>query len=402
MPLNEEERTSAILGIKSFERVKAHSNKSDEGTESAESAETREETSNGMEVITNIPPFEKENQGLLEGGSQSNMDKDTIEPNPEANTEESPNEDNEQIYTTDMEKDNSETVSDVNPEIVDPDMEPDDEPDIQTGGASGYIDDGQVYEIDYLVVDDKELINILKVNTTVDRYINNYYSEEMKKYRQTFKTLYQKYGNKRFVIHNIGNVITVMKNDKKKEVIMELNKPVYFYYNVDSNLEKLKRDVSNKRAELQYSYQTLVNKINVDMEEKKQFEKERKKFVDFLEIYYIYSLYHKKINKISNTNKITLMLQELLSESKKLDGNLYSIDNTTIDLINKQNAEKLNEFNTLVSRMQSIKNITNNKEIIENIKQYINNTDITKLLYKIKEQAKMQDNYVDYIVMKLP
>lgn len=392
MPLIEEERKSAILKIDSFESVMTHSDKS------VESNETREAISNGTEVITNIPLSENENQGLLEGGSQSNMD--FIKPN--SDTEELSNEDN------------PETVSNVNPVIVElepepedepevePEVEPEAEPDIQNGGAIGYIDDGQVYEIDYLVVDDKELINILKVNTTVDRYINNYYSEEMKKYRQTFKTLYQKYGNKRFVIHNIGNVITVMKNDKKKEVVMELNKPVYFYYNVDSNLEKLKRDVSNKRAELQYSYQTLVNKINVDMEEKKQFEKERKKFVDFLEIYYIYSLYHKKINKISNTNKITLMLQELLSESKKLDGNLYSIDNTTIDLINKQNAEKLNEFNTLVSRMQSIKNIKNNNEIIENIKQYINNTDITKLLYKIKEQAKLQDNYIDYIVMKLP
>jgi hypothetical protein len=401
MQLNEEKRKSAILEIDNFERIKTNS------AESAENAETRESTSNGTEVITNIPLSENENQGLLEGGSQSNMD--VIESNPESITDN----DNKPI---------NEINSDAEAEIAlnveaEPDEEPTTEPDAelevnaesdvelyaeQTGGASGYIDDGQVYEIDYLVANDKELINILKVNTTVDRYINNYYSEEMKKYKQSFKTLYQKYGNKRFVIHNIGNVITFMKNDKKKEVVMELNKPVYFYYNVDSNLEKLKRDVSNKRADLQYSYQTLVNKINVDMEEKKQFEKERKKFIDFLEIYYIYSLYHKKINKISNTNKITLMLQELLSESKKLDGNLYSIDNTTIDLINKQNAEKLNEFNTLVSRIQSIKNITNNKEIIENIKQYINNTDITKLLYKIKEQAKMQDNYVDYIVMKLP
>ena len=396
MPLNEEERKLAILRINNFGSVKQ---------DIAESVETREETSNGTEVITNIPPSENENenQGLLEGGSQSDMD--TIEPNPASDTKELPTEmknDNPEIVEPEIAPEvEPEVAPDVEPE-VEPEVAPDVEPDMQSGGASGYIDDGKVYEIDYLVADDKELINILKVNTTVDRYINYYYSEEMKKYKQTFKTLYQKYGNKRFVIHNIGNVITVMKNDKKKEMVMELKKPVYFYYNVDSNLEKLKRDVSNKRAELQYSYQTLVNKINVDLEEKKQFEKERKKFIDFLETYYIYALYHKKINKISNTNKITLMLQELLSESKKLDGNLYSVDNTTIDLINKQNAEKLNDFNTLVSRMQSIKNIKNNKEIIENIKQYINNTDITKLLYNIKEQAKLQDNYVDYIVMKLP
>lgn len=393
MQTNEAERKSAILEINSFESVIKNETEETEGTKPNldTNTHTHNDSNSDIEEITNIPPSEKENQGLLEGGSQSipdNTPTTTTEiiPDAEPNAEPEANAEPNAELETDAEQD----------------VEPDGEVEVQQGGAGGYIDDGQVYEIDYLVADDKELINILKVNTTVDRYINYYYSEEMKKYRQSFKTLYQKYGNKRFIINNIGNVITVMRNDKKKERVMELNKPVYFYYNVDSNLEKLKRDVSNKRAELQYSYQTLVNKINVDLEEKKQFEKERKKFIDFLEIYYIYTLYHKKINKISNTNKITLMLQELLSESKKLDGNLYSIDNTTIDLINKQNAEKLNEFNTLISRMQSIKNIKNNKEIIENIKQYINNTDITKLLYKIKEQAKIQDNYIDYIVMKLP
>ena len=52
----------------------------------------------------------------------------------------------------------------------------------QGGGA---ISDGIVYEIDFLIADDKELIDITKVNYTVDKYINNFYSEEMKKYKQS-------------------------------------------------------------------------------------------------------------------------------------------------------------------------------------------------------------------------
>ena len=132
------------------------------------------------------------------------------------------------------------------------------------------------YDIDYLIADDNKLINIIKVNNIVDKYIKNYYSENIQQYKQSFKNLYQKYSTKRHIINNIGNVITVLKNTndndviKKKnnklikpEIVYELKKPLYLFYNNNNKLELLKRQISNNRADLQFLYQKLVNKLIV-------------------------------------------------------------------------------------------------------------------------------------------
>lgn len=434
--INSTEAKASILEVDNFQNVK-NLNDKPESTDISDKANVSSYTESSPEELKEIPnnPDEQENN-LLQGGhstinntdlppynennentgsSLDEAEQQEITNTPNENADEGeesvtniketePIADKEIISATD-EKEVGKTGEDTIIEGTNVDESPDGS--ILEGG--GYVDDGQVYEIDYILADDKELINLVKVNSVVDRYINNYYSENMKRYKQTFKTLYQKYGNKRFIIHNIGDVITVMKNmkndkkaDKKNEVIMELKKPKYLYYNVDGNLETLKRKISNERADLQFSYQLLVNKLNVDIEEKKTFEKKRKQFIELLETYYIYTLYHKKINKISTTNKVNLIIQDLLADSKKLNGNIYSIDISTIDLINKQNAVKLNEYNELVSRMQSIKNIKNNKQIEEIIKQYLNNNETTKLLNSTKNIAKTQDNYIDYIVLSVP
>jgi len=164
----------------------------------------------------------------------------------------------------------------------------------------------------------------------------------------------------------------------------------------------LKMKISNDRVELQYLYQSLINKLNVSPDEKKDFEKQRKKFIESLETYYIYTLYHKKINKISTTNKINIIIQELLGDSNLSEGNIYSVDNAIIDLINNQNSSKLNEFNNLISRMQSIKNIKDDKKIFETIKEYLNKNETNKLLESLKNISKQQDNYVNYIITELP
>lgn len=268
---------------------------------------------------------------------------------------------------------------------------------ILAGGGNLEVDK-QDLEIEYLLESDKDLINVVKVNALVERYIKNYNSDELKTYKQSFKMLYQKYSNKRYIIHNIGNVITVMKNDKKKDIVMELKKPIYFYY--EEYLDDMKRDISNKRAELQYEYQLLVNKIKLDIEEKKMFEKKRKQFIELLESYYSYTLYHNKINNISHNKKITLILNEILNESKKLNGNLYSIDESLIELINKQNSEKLNEYNNLIAKLQASKNL-NDKQLLENIKQYINKQNLDNIFNDIKKIAKQQDNYINYIILHL-
>ena len=288
-------------------------------------------------------------------------------------------------------------------------------------------------DIDYLISDDKELINIIKINNIVDKYINNYYSENIQKYKKTFKNLYQKYSNKRYTINNSGSLITVIKNttpdktdktdkhdkhdkhDKnpkkiiKKitpDILYELKKPVYLFYNDNENLSLLKSNISNYRAELQFVYQKLINKLNVDIEEKKQFEEQRIQFVNLLEQYYTYTLYHKKINKISILNKTTIILQNITSaylKNKLLEGGIYYIDNSLIDLINKYNVNKLNEYNNVIYSIQGINNNTPlDKKKLDIITQYVNKTELHKLNDLINETKKKQLSYINYIITELP
>jgi hypothetical protein len=424
-----DEATQQILSINNFEKVKQNPEitQSITTTQNAQpinytdvpttktNISTPQTSESQMEILTTIPDKNNNNTKLLQGGSTDNKQDN----NNNDNNNDDDNDDKDEVINIHSNSDNA-ISNEVTEEVdggEDKEKEAGDtesETEMQYGGGSGSGSgsgsDDRTYEIDYLVGDDKELINIDKVNSIVNKYINNFYSEEMKKYKQSFKQLYQKYSNKRFVINNIGNVITVIRNEKKKDVVMELKKPVYFYYNNintnynndNDNLEILKRNISNERANLQYLYQHLVNKVSVENDAKKDFEKKRKKFIELLDTYYIYTLYHKKINKISIENKMNIIIQDLLSESKKLESNIYSIDTSTIDLINKNNASKLNEFNNLVAKMQSVKKIQNEKILIEKIKEYLNKAESNKLLNTLKEQAKYQEEYIEYIVKELP
>jgi hypothetical protein len=405
-------RKQQILSIQNFSETQkfdssSKPNQHTNNTPTTEQSQVTNKTINTpqMEILT-TPPDNRDNSSLLEGGGDTinlNIKDEDDDGVAESVSEENIKVDNSEVNDEDEDEDDEddetqEKSKDISDGDADGDAGDNIKDDIEHVGGS----DDRTYEIDYLVEDDKELISIEKVNSIVNKYVNNFYSEEMKKYKQAFKQLYQKYSNKRFIINNIGNVITVMKNEKKKVVVLELKKPLYFYYNNNDNLEILKRNISNERANLQYLYQVLVNKLNVENDEKKDFEKKRKKFIELLETYYIYALYHKKINKISMENKMNIIMQDLLSESKILEGNIYSIENSTIDLINKNNASKLNEFNNLVSKMQSVKKVKDEKTLIEKIKEYLNKLEADKLMNSLKEQAKYQEQYIEYIVKELP
>ena len=285
-----------------------------------------------------------------------------------------------------------------------------------------------LFTIDYLLTSDKDLINEDNVYATVDKYISNYNSEKVKEYTQAFKNLYQKYSRKQYIIKNINNKVIVIKNkfenikkdnikgkdhkrakhnksirDLPDEIVFELNKPHYLFYDNNNNLALLKAQISNKRFELQYEYQHLINKINVELPEKKNFENQRIQFIDLLETYYIYILYHKKINQILINNKTSIILQNLTnmySEKSLLEGTLTYIDNTNIDLINNYNTDKLNQYNELIIKMQS----TNIQDdiLLDAIKEYINKiSEITNIYNTIKNQTSNQTTIINYIITKL-
>ena len=296
--------------------------------------------------------------------------------------------------------------------------------------------DNVEYNIDYIEPDDDKLIDIDKVNNQVDKYIDNYNSPELLKYKKTMEQIYQKYSNKKYKItitkpkvsrYNIKDVsgvssvsdvsnyasrIVVSKVDKDNTVLVDIAKPLYIYYNEDGNLQKLKRNISNSRTELLYRYEVLISKLEVSQDDKKEFEKKRKEFIEQLEEYYTYSLYHKKINKIMNMNKMPLIIQERIelynektdSYDITLNGNLYNVDKNVVDMVNKINSDKLTQFNNIMINLsgKDMKDILKDKKLKEEIKVYNNKKESNEIHDTINTYVKNQDTYIDYIVINLP
>jgi hypothetical protein len=393
----------------------------------AESLQERDKSNgDGKELITE-PPNEKNNTSeILTGGSEFDLEEEleNKKDNPEVKLEDTPENNPEDDIKVSTE--NSRSSS---PEIEEQ----------EGGGMRAVIE----YKINYLLPDDEQLVNSDKIKSTVKRYIDNYNSDAMKKYKQLFKIVYQKYSNKRYLIDNTDTEIIVSRVSEgtskgskigKRDIVYEIFKPKYIFYNKNNNLIQMKYIISNKRQELQIYYQSLVNKLEVQQEEKKQFEKARKQFIDLLERYYIYDLYNHQINNISLDRKSNIVVQELHgflkdNAEKKftLDGNLYTIDNSLVERINEHNSNRLNIYNELMVKLQSATlTSTSSKEIgkktekadktekstrekstrekiIDEIKEYLKGTEENaKLNNEIKDAVRIQNTYVDYIIYTLP
>ena len=328
---------------------------------------------------------------------------------------------NHNVIENDVDINDEETMSNSknDSEIIDGDaleeIENVIENDVKNPLLAGGVNIDEEYKIDFILEDDIKLVNSEKIFNQVNEYIDNYNNPNIQSYKKNFKQLYQTYSNKNYVITtNISNnntiKIIVTKNDKTKKIVKELTKPKYLFYNENDNLIKLKRDISNSRTELLYKYEKIIAKINITPDEKKEFEKERSNFIEQLETYYIYMLYHKKINKINTTNKTNITFQkEFLVfkenneyESKILNSNIYLIDNNDIDAINKSNSENLNKYNNIMLSLSGKKEseISKDKKIIENIKSYIKTkNEIDVFTQSLLKKTDIQDNIINYIVL---
>lgn len=150
-----------------------------------------------------------------------------------------------------------------------------------------------------------------------------------------------------------------------------------------------------------------------------------------LERYYIYNLYDHQVNNISLEGKSNIIVQELhgflkdnADKNFTLDGNLYTIDNSLVDKINTNNSNRLNIYNDLMVKLQSVKSISSTStstsassekdtgktvekdkrdKLIDEIKEYLkSNEEHAKLNNEIKDAIRVQNTYVDYIIYNLP
>jgi hypothetical protein len=378
-----EENKNKILEITNFDNVLL-SNNNINSNETIGSEDIERETNSSRLDDTIV-----ENENVEETNEETNEEtKEEIENDSEK----------EEIDEESLETIHSEIDSSINNPLL-------------AGGVNTDIE----YTIDYILEDDKKLVDSDKIIDQVNTYIDNYNNPNVQSYKKNFKQLYQTYSNKNYMISTIttnNNLIKIIvtKNDKTKKIVKELTKPSYFYYDENNNLIKLKRDISNSRRELLYKYEKIIAKINITPDEKKEFEKERSNFIEQLETYYIYMLYHKKINKINIANKTSITFQkEYLVfkenndyESKILNSSIYLIDNNDIETINKYNSENLNEYNNIVSTLNSKKEaeIIKDKKILEKIKSYIKNkNEINLFTQSLLKKTDIQDNIINYIIL---
>jgi FAD synthase len=89
-----------------------------------------------------------------------------------------------------------------------------------------------------------------------------------------------------------------------------------------------------------------------------------------------------------------------------LNGNLYYVDNSTIDIVNKFNIDRLTQFNTLMIQLsgKDSDKIKKDKILTTELKKYLDKTDIQKINELLKKNILQQteDNIINYIILSLP
>ena len=392
-----EENKNKILGINNFGEVKTYSNDN-----SIESSQNESNSFRLDDTIVENKNVESTIDEIAEENTAENIE--NIENNVKV-------EENAEENIKNSEEDNKELINEDSLEIIHSEINNSINNPLLAGGVNDDID----YTIDFILADDEKLVDSEKIITQVNTYIDNFNNPNVQTYKKNFKQLYQTYSNKNYTIstvisnNNITKII-VTKNDKSKKIVKELTKPTYLYYDENNNLAKLKREISNARTELLYKYEKIIAKITITPDEKKEFEKERSNFIEQLELYYSYTLYHKKINKINNLNKTNITFQkEYLVfkenneyESKILNSNIYQVENNDIATINKYNSDNLNDYNNIVLTLSSKKEseLSKDKKLIEKIKSYIKNkNEINLFSNSLIKKTDLQDKIINFIIL---
>jgi len=266
-------------------------------------------------------------------------------------------------------------------------------------------------QIIYLAPEDEELINLDKIKNTVDEYISNYHSDKYTQYKATFNQLYAKYNKVSYQIKNGSESVIVRKLTGKKgdkpilEMIYELKKPNIIQYDYNT-LAQMKTDISNARAQLRFDYDMLIAKLELKDIDKKEFEKQKFKFIKLIEKYYTYTLYHVQINKISLDNKISIAHSHLTGFLKEVGDDeqvalvydKYQIDKSLIDELNILNSTRLDNYNDIMLGLQSKLTKEKAKELNGKIKAYLDTKADAALPNSLSKLFNEQDNYIYYII----
>ena len=277
--------------------------------------------------------------------------------------------------------------------------------------------EGGFDEINEDLINYHPIIDNDKIIKKVREYMENYNSEQYKQYKIELNNLYQKLG-KRFYTIQKKNTVYLIKNVNKDDNIKIADTQEKILKYVKKITHPLLLHIPTRQNELTDLIATkknivdnLFNEIKLDVvnrnENIKDFDKHKAEYTDLLEEKEIINLYYLIINKINTDNETVDVIYQEKQEDGNLEGKVYKINQNIITDINKIQGDRLEKYNIIMDELLSKyvdkpNELKEDTELMDNITTYLKNEDMKLINKETVQIRKKQDNYIDFIITKLP
>jgi hypothetical protein len=277
--------------------------------------------------------------------------------------------------------------------------------------------EGGFDEINEDLINYHPIIDNDKIIKKVREYMENYNSEQYKQYKIELNNLYQKLG-KRFYTIQKKNTVYLIKNvnkddnikiadsqEKNLKYVKKITHPLLLH--IPTRQNELKDLIATKKNIVD----NLFNEIKLDVVNRKEnikdFDKHKAEYTDLLEEKEIINLYYLIINKINTDNETVDVIYQEKQEDGNLEGKVYKINQNIITDINKIQGDRLEKYNIIMDELLSKyvdkpNELKEDTELMDNITTYLKNEDMKLINKETVQIRKKQDNYIDFIITKLP
>ena len=277
--------------------------------------------------------------------------------------------------------------------------------------------EGGFDEINEDLINYHPIIDNDKIIKKVREYMENYNSEQYKQYKIELNNLYQKLG-KRFYTIQKKNTVYLIKNvnkddnikiadtqEKNLKYVKKITHPLLLHIPTRQN------ELTDLIATKKNIVDNLFNEIKLDVvnrnENIKDFDKHKAEYTDLLEEKEIINLYYLIINKINTDNETVDVIYQEKQEDGNLEGKVYKINQNIITDINKIQGDRLEKYNIIMDELLSKyvdkpNELKEDTELMDNITTYLKNEDMKLINKETVQIRKKQDNYIDFIITKLP
>lgn len=281
--------------------------------------------------------------------------------------------------------------------------------------------------------DDHELVTQLNqedIETKVNTYLENFYSEENNRYQKYLQACYsasnQKYNIRKDTLGNLyltkrppppkeqkgkktKETIQEILSDNKftKEYLIKLTPPKYI--KISTELPKVNHDLNILSGELRLLQEDLIDMgSEISESDIRRFQYLRRKFYKLINKKHIFTKYLQEVNNIDTSESSQMIYaKEMITDSDKNDLKIYKFQthmvNASDDLINNmiiQIRDNLENYSSVINNQ----NTENKEEYDEMIKNFLKNKvkNQEKIQKELNGLIKMSKGKVDFLIEKLP